>query len=166
MYVTGLMIWGAAAVASVPEPKLFDKGLVFVKDADILLSGDKWTIMVNIALDDYATLVDIMRSTLSHIRQEIQVQKNLKSLSFGIHWEELNRLGRMIEELEDDSKSFQKLLFEEALVQNSNTIGVQNKRGMIDILGYGLKYLFGTANVRDVKRRRKFVMNYTRLKLE
>jgi uncharacterized protein YfeS len=72
----------------------------------------------------------------------------------------------MIEELEDDSKSFQKLLFEEALVQNSNTIGVQNKRGMIDILGYGLKYLFGTANARDVKRRRKFVMNYTRLKLE
>ena len=26
------------------------------------------------------------------------------------------------------------------------------KRGLIDILGYGLKYLFGTADARDVKR--------------
>ena len=36
-----------------PEPKTFNKGLIFVKDTDILLSGDKWTIVINIALDDY-----------------------------------------------------------------------------------------------------------------
>jgi hypothetical protein len=44
----------------VPEPKNFDKGLVFLKDTNILLSEDKWTIVVNIALDDYATLIDNM----------------------------------------------------------------------------------------------------------
>jgi hypothetical protein len=58
MYVTGLMIWGAAAVASLPEPKLLDKGLIFIKDTDILLSENKWTIVVNIVLYDYATFVD------------------------------------------------------------------------------------------------------------
>ena len=79
------MIWGTAAVDIVPEPKIFHKGLLFVKDTDILLSGDKWTIVVNIALDDYVTLVDLIRSMLSHIRQEIQVQKNPKSLSFDIY---------------------------------------------------------------------------------
>jgi hypothetical protein len=55
---------GAVAVAVVPEPKLFDKGLVFVKDTDILLSGYKWTIVVNIALDDYSNLVELMKTEL------------------------------------------------------------------------------------------------------
>jgi hypothetical protein len=61
------MIWGAAAVASVPEPKVFGKGLIFVEDTDILLSGDKWTIAANIALGDCNTLVSLMKSMLGHI---------------------------------------------------------------------------------------------------
>jgi len=75
-----------------PEPKTFDKGLIFVKDTNILLSGDKWTIAVNVALDDYTALVQIMRATLNHIRQKIRVHKKPKSYSFDIHWDELNRL--------------------------------------------------------------------------
>jgi hypothetical protein len=82
------MICVAAAVTMVPEPNTFDKGLLFIKDTDILLSGDKWTIEVNIALDDYATLVDTMKLILNHIRQKIQVQRNPKSYSFDIHWGE------------------------------------------------------------------------------
>jgi hypothetical protein len=50
------MISRAAATARVLERKALDKGLIFIKEADILLSGDKWTIVVNIALD-YTTLV-------------------------------------------------------------------------------------------------------------
>jgi hypothetical protein len=59
-------------------PKNFDKGLVFVKDTDILLSGDKWTTAVNIALVDYTALVDIMKVTLNQIRYKIRVHKNPK----------------------------------------------------------------------------------------
>jgi hypothetical protein len=58
----------------VPEPKIFYKGLMFVKDTDILLSEDKWTIVVNIALDDYATLVDTMKLILNHVSQKMQVK--------------------------------------------------------------------------------------------
>ena len=58
------MIWGAAAVASVTEPKVYGKGLIFVEDTDILLSGDKWTIAGNIALGDCNTLVSLMESML------------------------------------------------------------------------------------------------------
>jgi hypothetical protein len=36
---------------------LFDKGLIFMKDRDILLTGEKWTLTVNIALDDYVNLI-------------------------------------------------------------------------------------------------------------
>ena len=65
-----------------PEPKTFDKGLIFVKDTDILLSGDKWAIVMNISLDDYDALIYIMRRTLHQIRQEIKVNKSSKPYFF------------------------------------------------------------------------------------
>jgi len=146
------MIHGAAAITLVPEPKTFDKGLIFVKDTDILLSGDRWTIVINIAMDDYTTLVDNMKLILKQMRQKIQVQKTPKPYSFDIHWNEISRLETMIRELEVDVESFQKLLLEETPTRNIGTSSVRAKRGLIDVLGYGLKYLFGTVDARDVKR--------------
>ena len=96
---------GAAAIASVAQTKIFVKGLIFVKHTDILLSRAKWTIAVNIALYNYAALVELTRSMLSYIRQIIQVQWNPKSYSFLIHCEELNRQDKIFWELKKDSKS-------------------------------------------------------------
>jgi hypothetical protein len=48
---------------------LYDKGLIFMKD--ILLTGDKWTFAVNMALDDYVNLILGMRFIL------IQIQRNI-----------------------------------------------------------------------------------------
>ena len=53
----------------------------------------------------------------------------------------------MVRELDIDLKGFRKLLFEKA--PNS---GPRTKRGLMNVLGYGLKYLFGTADARDVQR--------------
>ncbi len=74
---------GTDAMMLVSAPQALDKGLVFVKETDILISGDKWTIVANIALDDYATLVDVMK-TMSQVHYKIQVHKNPKSLPFDI----------------------------------------------------------------------------------
>ena len=126
--------------------------MIFIKDTDILQCGDKWNIVVNVALDDYMTLVDTMKLVLGHIRQKIQVRKNPKSYAFDLHWEEVNRLDVMTRELEVDLSSFRKFLFEEVSVRNPCSNSVRSKRGLIDILVYGMKYLFGTADVRDVKR--------------
>jgi len=148
-------MWGAANAAMVPELVNFDKGLIFVKDTDILLSGDKWTIVVNIALDDYNILIENMKLVLDHIRQKIQVYKNPKSYSFDIHWEELNRLNEMVRKLEVGLKEFKSLLFEETegkLVRNPRDGNIRYKRGLLNVLGYGLKYLFGTADAKDVQR--------------
>jgi hypothetical protein len=58
----------------------------------------------------------------------------------------------MIKKLEVDLMSSQRLLFEETIVRNPSGADVRDKRGLINILGYGLKYLFGTADAKDVKR--------------
>jgi len=81
-YITGFVVCGTTTGMVVPEPQTFDKRLIFVKETDILLSGDKWTIVVNVSLDDYDAVVYTMRATLDQIRQKIQVQKNTKNLLF------------------------------------------------------------------------------------
>jgi hypothetical protein len=62
-----------------------------------------------------------------------------------LHWEEIGRLDKMVDGINSDLKSFQKLLFEKALVRTSSASSARTK-GLNDILGYGMKYLFGTAD--------------------
>jgi hypothetical protein len=150
MSFTGFAAHGATSEAVVPEPKTFDKGLIFVKETDVLLSGDKWTIVVNIALDDYDSLIYVMRATLNQVRQKIKVHQNPKPYSLDIHWDEISRLDVMVQGLDTNLLSLKKLLFTESMTKNLK-IG-RSKRGLINVLGYGLKYLFGTADARDVKR--------------
>ena len=103
-------------------------------------------------MDDYDTLIENMKSVLYTVRQKIQVHKNPKIFSFDIYWGEIDRLDRMVGKLDFDLMSFQKLLFKETLVRNPGVAVARDKRGLINILGYGLKYLFGTADAKDVKR--------------
>jgi hypothetical protein len=151
----GIMMCGAANTAMVSEPMNFDKGLIFVKNTDILLSGDRWTIVVNIALSDYDMLIENMKLILSDVREKIEVHNNPKLFSFDIHWEEINRLDGMVRKLEMDLMGFKRLLFEETeetLVTNPRDGDVRDKRELKNVLGYGLKYMFGTADAKDVKR--------------
>ena len=150
--VTGLLLCWGAALATGQEPKQFDKGLIFVKDTDILVSGDNWTIAVNIALDDYTVLISTMKLVLGQIRHTIQAHRDPHDVAFKIHWEEISRLEKIIDELQSDLKGFRQLLYDEESDRNPMVPGVRSKRGLIDVLGYGLKYLFGTADAKDVKR--------------
>jgi hypothetical protein len=68
MYVTGFVCYWGTIIALEPEPKPFNKGLIFMKDTDILLSGDKWTFAVNVALNDYLSLIKGIRFVLGQIR--------------------------------------------------------------------------------------------------
>jgi len=52
----------------------------------------------------------------------------LKAYSFDIHWEEINRLDKLVERLDIDLRSFQKLLFEGILMRNPSTTSTRGKR--------------------------------------
>jgi hypothetical protein len=66
---------------------LFDKGLIFMKDRDILLTGERWTLAVNIALDDYVNLIQGMRFILTQIQRNVDIYKSPNSKILDIHWE-------------------------------------------------------------------------------
>jgi len=58
----------------------------------------------------------------------------------------------MVQGLGVDLQSFWELLFEGKPFRKPNTVNTRTKRGLVDLLGYGMKYLFGTADAQDVKR--------------
>ena len=64
----------------------------------------------------------------------------------------VDRLIAIVQRLDINLQGFRKLLFEEAVPRGFGTTSARTKRGLIDILGYGMKYLFGTADAHDVKR--------------
>jgi hypothetical protein len=56
------------------------------------------------------------------------------------------------DELEADVESVSKFLSEEVPVKSKIPDSNRTKRGLINLFGYGLKYLFGTADAKDVRR--------------
>jgi hypothetical protein len=119
---------------------------------DILLTGDKWTIAVNIELDDYINLIRGMKFALAQTQRNIETHRDPNTKNLDIHWEEIKRIERLTTELETDLESVSKLLFEEIPIKHP-TKGVQrNKRGLINLVGCGFKHLFGTADANDVRR--------------
>lgn len=107
---------------------------------------------MNIALDDYTSLIGTMKLVLGQVPHNIQVHRDPRAFTFDIHWEEIDRLEKMNRELENDIYGFRRLLFENKSNRNPVVQGIRAKRGLFNVLGYGLKYLFGTADARNVKR--------------
>jgi hypothetical protein len=63
----------------------------------------------------------------------------------------VTRLFKFTDELEMDLLGVSKLLSEEVSVMKGYIYGRRKRRGLINVFGYGLKYLFGIADARDVK---------------
>jgi hypothetical protein len=117
-----------------------------------LLTGEKWTLAVNIALDDYVNLIQDMRFILAQVQRNVDIYKSPNSKGLDIHWEEKKRLYKITDELETVLLSVLKLLSDEVPFGNNKGEMQRPRRGLINLFGYELKYLFGTADVRDVKR--------------
>jgi hypothetical protein len=126
--------------------------LVFRKGRDILLTGDKWTLAVNIALDDYVNLIRGMRFILVQIQRNIETHQGPDEGTLDIQWDEIGRLQKITDELEADLESVSKLMSEKVQLKSEVRNPNRTKRGLINLFGYGLKYFFGTADARDVRR--------------
>jgi hypothetical protein len=99
---------------------LFDKGLIFMKDRDILPTREKWTLTVNIALDDHVNLIQDMRFILTRVQRNVDIYKSPNSKGLDTHWEEIKRLYKITDELETDLLSVSKLSSDEASLRRSD----------------------------------------------
>jgi hypothetical protein len=147
--VTGL----GHCTASISESNLgansYDRRLM--KDRDILVTGNKWTLAANIALDDYIAFIQGMRVILVQIQKNVERYQSPNKKTLDIHWNEVSRLRDITNELEVDLESVSKLLSEEVPLKSFKQNPTRQRRGLINLFGYGLKYLFGTADAKDVK---------------
>jgi hypothetical protein len=123
-----------------------------MRDGDILLTGDKWNVAVETALDVYANLIQGMRFILAQIQKNIELHQSPSSKVLDIYWEEVKRLSEITDELETDLASVSTLLSEEIPIRIGKRNARRTRRRLINIFGYGLKYLFKTRDAKDVKR--------------
>ena len=84
-----------------------------------------------------------MSLVLGQIRRSIQTHRNSNSATIDLHWEEIDRLDKVVMELSSDLDSFTHLLADEKPSRTVTTKSVRLKRGLLNVLRYGLKYLFG-----------------------
>jgi hypothetical protein len=83
-----------------------------------MLTGDKWTKVINIALDDYLSLIKSTKFALTQIRRNIKMYRSSDKSDFDIRWEEISQIERLKNEIEVDLESVSKLLSEEVPVRH------------------------------------------------
>ena len=136
------------------EPK-FDKGLIFVKDRDVLLTGDKWSIVLEVAVDDYVQMIQEMKVVMKTIGVSIDtifpVTLNPEKK---IYTPEIARMNQLIRDIEVEVESFRALL---PKAINTTVPGSRTKRGLVNIIGYVMKYLFGTIDHHDMENMNRFI---------
>lgn len=113
------------------------KGLVFMKQRDVLLTKDTWTIVVTIATDDYDQVLERVEELFKYLDE----QRNITEIQDLIPFFELSRLEATLQSTRQQVSNLKLLL------PNSE----RSKRGLIDGVGTALKFLFGTLNDEDYK---------------
>ncbi|KAJ4425404.1 hypothetical protein ANN_28019 [Periplaneta americana] len=111
VHENGMIAVIASTLAGNPGTSVADlelnKGAIFLKDRDILLTGDKWTFVININLEVYSNLVKQLTTILSEAREKIT------KIAFGrltVLWNELDRVEDLMDRLADDLKDILLLL--------------------------------------------------------
>ncbi|CAB3360762.1 Hypothetical predicted protein [Cloeon dipterum] len=130
----------------------FNRGLFFAKKGEILASAETWTIQIPVNLKTYIDAVDDFKENLDdfskieffHEKCPIYQTKDSKVTQWADNQYNFLKSGsqRLINMIEDVSLSMDNF--------SKNNTRIQ-KRGVLDFIGYGLRFLFGTAMDEDVQ---------------
>lgn len=140
--VTGVL-WLTAVRGMEPSPtwecgervcNFPQSGVVFIKEREMTLSGDVWTIASNIDVGGYEGYVNSVFKVVTDLANN-QVIRTFSG-------DEINRLRIRVENLVDRLSSI-------SLLTMSGSEGRQ-KRGLLDAVGSGMKFLFGTMDNSDL----------------
>lgn len=131
-----------------PKPHLITgslkAGLIFIKEDEFLLSGDKWTISLDVDLGEYESSVSKAVSEINLIQQVFMNQTHLTRAENAT----LSQLRAETRLLVSDA-----LLVEQAFSSLLGTLTPHSRkeRGLINLGGSALKFLFGTLDNGDLQ---------------
>lgn len=115
-----------------------------MKEEDILLTGDKWTIVLTLSVAECEGMIAELYVKLSDIEDRLIPALNELSSSFptAVHGSEVIALRAVLDSFAAQLKTFRRLLPTER----------RQKRGLINVGGTILKTLFGTMDSDDLER--------------
>lgn len=111
-----------------------NKGIIFLKERDILLTTDTWTIVISISTDDYDNVIARVNTLLEYLES----QQNNTPVNNLIPYYEISRL-------KSNLKITQRQISNLKLLLPTS----REKRGLINGLGTVFKFLFGTLDDDD-----------------
>jgi hypothetical protein len=129
-----------------------NKGVVFLHEQELLVTGNHWNIIVNTDVKWFRNTVNMLNLVWKQLeRYEAEVTSQKADL---VSWQELSRVSDITMELDREIKNVDKLL-----PVNPTSI-LRKRRGLINLGGQVLKFLFGTATNSEVQELQSVVSNY------
>jgi gas vesicle protein len=116
---------------------------IFIKQRDVILTNDAWTVMVNLDISPY-------EHTIAKVIDDLLYIQKFKTQLAPVH--ELNHIEYVLYKLEDEIKAFREMLPR-----------LDKRRYVLSAVGSMLKWFFGTNTVLGVEKLHKMVdkMNKT-----
>jgi len=110
---------------------------IFIKQSDIILTNDTWTVIVNLDFSTYEQTIAKLRDGLFYIQK-------FKTPLTPVH--ELNHMEYVLQKLEEEINAFREMLPR-----------VDKRRAVLSAVGSMLKCFFGTATLLDVEELHKTI---------
>lgn len=126
------------------DSQVLKRGTIFMKEEDILLTGDKWTIVVTISTAEYDVALKGMKTLITHIDKHVVPNLDAETRKVGINDIEIQRIKDLYSDFETQVQSFKKLL-------PPKNMNGRSKRGLINLGGKVMKVLFGTMDSADLE---------------
>lgn len=131
------------------------KGILFSRRKNILITGSKWTITLDVNTAEYRSVVEIFLNTVSTIQTLGGVGIN------NTYIKEINQL--ILSEKETLIKQGQRTKLQLDVVLHTLDSHVhanyRKKRGLFDGIGIAMRYVFGTATHEEVSHADKLIAN-------
>jgi hypothetical protein len=136
------LISGVIADAGrIPE---LDKGLVFLREREFLITGNYWNPVINFDIQWYQTALQYIEQVFRHLEWS---QNHRNQTNKFINWEEVKQARAAVDQVEQELSTISKLL----PVSKETGLTPRRKRGLLNIGGEALKFLFGIATTQQLQ---------------
>jgi hypothetical protein len=125
----------------VPE---LDKGLIFLRERELLVTGNYWNLVINLDVQWCHNTVRQIQQVFTHLEWS---RRHREPPDRVVNWEEVEQARTAVDQVEQELSTLTRLL----PVSEKGELGVRRKRGLFNVGGEALKFLFGVATTQQLQ---------------